>query len=128
MIVDTSAIVAVVFREPGFDVLVDKLAASASTGVGTPTLLEAGIVLSRRLRGDAVSTMTRLLDEFQMVEVPFGESHWREAIRAYARFGRGRHAAALNLGDCMSYAVARLAQEPLLYVGDDFAATDLDAA
>ena len=128
MIVDTSAIVAVVFREPGFDVLVDKLTSSPSTGIGAPTLAESGVVLSRRFRGDSVTAMARLLEEFQMVEVPFGESHWREAVRAYARFGRGSHAAGLNFGDCMSYAVARLAQEPLLYVGDDFAATDVEAA
>lgn len=128
MIVDTSAIVAIVFREPGFEVLVDKLAASPSTGVGTPTLAEAGMVLSSRLRRDAMGSMARLIEELQLVEVPFGEPHWREAVRAHARFGRGHHRAGLNLGDCMSYAVARLAQEPLLFVGGDFAATDIEAA
>lgn len=60
--------------------------------------------------------------------VPFGEDHWRQAAEAYARFGRGRHKAALNFGDCLSYAVARLADQPLLCVGDDFARTDLAPA
>ena len=60
--------------------------------------------------------------------MPFGEAHWREALAAYRRFGRGRHRANLNFGDCLSYAVARLAGEPLLFVGDDFAATDLPRA
>lgn len=68
------------------------------------------------------------LAEFDIVEVPFGGQHWKEAVDAYLRFGRGRHRAQLNIGDCLTYAVARLAGEPLLFVGDDFAATDLGAA
>lgn len=128
MIVDSSALVAVVFREPGFEALVTKLAASESSGIGTPTLTETGIVLAARLGTDPQGLVLRLLDEFQIVEVPFGAAHWREAIGAYRRFGRGQHHANLNYGDCMSYAVANLAGEPLLFVGADFAATDLRAA
>jgi ribonuclease VapC len=129
MIVDTSALMAVVLRQPGHDMVIAKLAApSAVAGIGTPTVAELGIVLSARLRIDARSHVTDLLDRLDITEVPFGEAHWREAIDAYGRFGRGRHPAALNYGDCLTYAVARLANEPLLYVGDDFAATDLEAA
>jgi ribonuclease VapC len=128
VIVDSSAIVAVACREPGFELPLDKLVASTSTAIGTPTLAETGIVLAARFRRDTRGLLVRLLDEFEVTEVPFGEPHWREAIRAYWRFGRGRHPANLNYGDCLSYAVAHLAQEPLLFVGDDFASTDLDAA
>ncbi|MGH9057779.1 MAG: type II toxin-antitoxin system VapC family toxin [Acidimicrobiales bacterium] len=128
MIVDSSALVAVVFQEPEHEIIIDKLADSHSTGIGTPTLVETGIVLDARLRRDSRSLLTRMLDEFNIVEVPFGERHWREALVAYRRFGRGRHRANLNFGDCLSYAVAQLAHEPLLYVGDDFAATDLSFA
>ena len=128
MIVDSSALVAVVLQEDGFGSLVEKLAASDSTGIGTPTLVETGIVLAARLRRDPQSLLMRLLEEFDLAEVPFGEPHWREAIGAYRRFGRGRHQANLNFGDCLTYAVAALAREPLLYVGEDFAATDLEAA
>lgn len=128
MIVDSSALVAVVFQEPDYEALVDKLVESATTGIGTPTLVETGIVLGARLGKDARALLTRLLDELDVVEVPFGEAHWREALAAYRRFGRGRHRANLNFGDCLSYAVARLAGEPLLFVGDDFAATDLERA
>jgi len=60
--------------------------------------------------------------------VSFGEDHWREAARAFRRFGKGRHPAALNFGDCLTYAVARLAGAPLLCVGEDFPQTDLDLA
>ena len=63
--------------------------------------------------------------EFRVVSIPFGADHWREAVAAYSRFGRGRSPAALNFGDCLSYAVARLSGEPLLCVGDDFTRTDL---
>lgn len=128
MIVDTSALVAVVLREPGHEEMIAKLANSSSSGIGTPTLAEFGLVLSARLRADPRGMVVRLLDEFDIVEVPFGGEHWREAVDAFERFGRGRHAARLNFGDCLSYAVARLSGEPLLFVGDDFAATDLEAA
>jgi ribonuclease VapC len=129
MIVDTSALVAVVLQQPGYEAVLTKLTApSAVIGIGTPTVAELGIVLSARLRTDARVHVAELLDRLDIAEVPFGEAHWREAVDAYWRFGRGRHAAALNFGDCLTYAVARLANEPLLFVGKDFAATDLDAA
>ena len=128
MIVDSSALVAVIFQEPDYEIIIDKLMESSATGIGTPTLVETGIVLDARLRKDSRFLLTRMLDEFNIVEVPFGESHWRESLVAYRRFGRGRHRANLNFGDCLSYAVARLASEPFLFVGKDFAATDLPSA
>lgn len=128
MIVDSSALVAVVFQEPGYEALLDKFERSESSGIGAPTLAETGVVLLARLGSDPLGLLTRMLEELDVAEVPFGERHWREALRAYDRYGRGRHPAGLNFGDCMSYAVARLAGEPLLYVGGDFAATDVPPA
>ncbi|MGP7996640.1 MAG: type II toxin-antitoxin system VapC family toxin [Streptosporangiaceae bacterium] len=128
MIVDSSALVAVVFREPGHQELITKLSGAPSAGVGTPTLAETGLVLAARLRHDPRDLLVRLLAEFAIDEVPFGETHWREAVAAYLRFGRGRHKAQLNFGDCLTYAVARLAGESLLCIGDDFARTDLALA
>jgi ribonuclease VapC len=128
MIIDSSALVAVTFQEPGYEDLIAKLAAAPSAGIGTPTLTETGIVLASRLRRDPRDLLTRMLGEFGVSEVPFGEEHWREAISAYWRFGKGRHRAQLNFGDCLTYAVARLADEPLLCVGDDFAQTDVEIA
>lgn len=66
-----------------------------------------------------------LLTELQAEIVPFTERHAREAISAYRRYGRGRHPAGLNFGDCLSYALARVEGEPLLYKGQDFDRTDL---
>lgn len=128
MIVDTSALVAIVVQEPSSDQLIGKLATSPRAGIGTPTLAELGLVLTARLMTDPQYLIRRLLDELTIVEIPFGPDHWREAVDAFQRFGPGRHQARLNFGDCLTYAVARLAQEPLLYVGDNFAATDLESA
>lgn len=60
--------------------------------------------------------------------MPFGDEHWKAAVDAHAEYGRGRHKAALNFGDCLSYATAKLAGAPLLCTGSDFARTDLELA
>jgi ribonuclease VapC len=128
VILDSSAIVAIVLREPGFEAIVRKLAAASAVAVGAPTLAEAGIVLSARLRSDARGLLQGLLLEWEAETVAFGDEHWREAVSAYARFGKGRHKAQLNFGDCMAYAVAKLAGESLLCTGYDFSRTDIAIA
>ena len=89
---------------------------------------ETGIVLEACLGPSARGLLERFLAQVGMQEVPFGELHWREAVDAYRRYGKGRHPAALNYGDCMTYAVAALAGEPLLFSGDDLLKTDLTPA
>lgn len=128
MIVDSSALLAIVFREPGFETLIERITSAQAVAAGAPTLAETGIVLYARMGARADGLLERLLDEFAIDEIPFGEIHWREAVDAFRRFGKGRHTAALNFGDCMTYAIAQLAGEPLLFVGDDFVATDLERA
>lgn len=128
MILDTSVIVAIALREPGFERLVDRLRSANTIGIGTPTLVEAGMVLSARLGVEPQALLDRFLRDFGVTPVAFGEQHWREALEAFRRFGKGRHPAALNFGDCLSYAAARLADRPLLFVGDDFPRTDIPAA
>ena len=128
MIVDTSAIVALLLREPEQERLERRLAEAKHVGVGSPTLTEAGIVLSARLGRDARALLARFLSEAGMTIIPFGDVHYAAAVGAWLRYGRGRHPATLDFGDCMSYAVATLAGEPLLCVGEDFPKTDLDLA
>lgn len=128
MIVDSSAILSVLFREEGYETLLERLVDDPGPAAGAPALAETGIVLTARLGSGARGILERFLDEVGIQEVPFGELHWREAVDAYRRYGKGRHPAALNFGDCMTYAVASLAGEPLLYVGDDFSLTDLAPA
>jgi len=72
--------------------------------------------------------LERILDELEIQEIPFGEVHWREAVDAFRRYGKGQHAAVLNFGDCMTYAVAQLAGESLLFKGDGFGQTDVEVA
>ena len=128
MIVDSSAIVAIVLREPGWEEVVERLGAEAAPAIGAPTLAEVGLVLTAKMGGEARIVLSRLLQETGLTVVPFMEEHWRAAVEAYARFGKGRHPAALNFGDCLTYAVAQLAGQPLLFVGDDFSKTDLPSA
>ena len=128
MILDTSAILAVLFREPDHQTLIDKLLAPGTKGVGTPTLVETGLVMTGRLEGDAEALLWGFLHQFEIAPVAFGDRHWRAAVEAFHRFGRGRHPAGLNFGDCLSYATAKLADQPLLFVGEDFGKTDLRPA
>jgi ribonuclease VapC len=88
-------------------------------------LVEASIVLTARAGPAGVAALEALLADAEVTVVPFTEAHWRVARSAFARFGKGRHPAALNLGDCYSYATARVAGQPLLCVGNDFPLTDL---
>jgi ribonuclease VapC len=125
VIVDSSALTAVLLRHPEHEWLVDQLSRSSAVGVGTPTLAETGIVLTARLGVTGRTLLVRLVEEAGLIVIPFGEQHARLAIDAYRRFGKGRHPARLNFGDCLTYATAKLAEEPLLCLGDDFAKTDL---
>ena len=126
MILDTSAVAAIMFQEPGHERLVDRMGSASALSIGAPTLAETGIVLSARLRADARGLLSRLLMEAEIGILPFTEAHFGVAVGAWRTFGRGRHEAALSFGDCLSYATARLADRPLLCVGDDFAKTDIE--
>lgn len=127
MIVDSSALLSIVFMEPGHEEILRVLEATDVVAAGAPTLAETGIVLNARLGPSVAGLLERMLDELGIQEIPFGEIHWREAVEAYRRYGKGRHPAGLNFGDCMTYAVASLAGEPLLFTGDDYRHTDLEA-
>jgi ribonuclease VapC len=125
MIIDSSAILAVVLKEPGYERIVHELAASPAIRIGAPTRLETGIVLTARLGPRGKTVLARFLQENRIETVAFGEAHARVALDAYSRFGKGRHPAALNFGDCCTYAVAFLTGESLLYQGEDFPKADL---
>jgi ribonuclease VapC len=128
VILDSSAIVAILLDEPERADLLGRIDVADVVGVGAPTLTEAAIVLSARLGYDVGDILARFVRAIDAETVPFTAEHWREALTAWSRFGRGHHPAALNLGDCLSYAVARVAQRPLLAKGEDFRKTDLELA
>ena len=128
MILDSSAIVAIMLREPGFEGLIDKLDAASFVGIGVSTLIETSIVLSATMKRDMRGLLARLMDESSIATIGMTEVHYGIALDAWLAFGKGRHRAALNFGDCLAYATARAAGQPLLCVGDDFARTDLELA
>lgn len=126
MIVDTSALIAIIGREPGHELLEDFLLQAEAPKMSAPTHLEAGMVALSRWGIRGKTLLARLVQERKIETVPFSEQHAEIAVDAFNRYGKGRHKAALNFGDCMTYATAYLAREPLLFVGDDFGHTDLE--
>lgn len=128
MILDSSAIVCMVEEEDGFRDLVDAVSAAPGAAVGAPTLFETTIVLIAREGIAGRAALTVFLEENEIVALPFDERHSAIAAEAFLRYGKGRHPARLNYGDCMTYATARLAERPLLCIGEDFARTDLPLA
>ena len=125
MILDSSAILAILLREPGFEAMVEGIASAANLSIGAPTLAETGIVLQNRIGDAGRDVLIHFIHEWKVAVIPFSEGHWQEAVNAYRRFGKGRHRASLNFGDCMTYSVAKLSNQPLLCRGQDFIRTDL---
>jgi ribonuclease VapC len=128
MVVDTSVIIALHLEEPGFETLFDKIRGSTVALVGTPMLLETAMVLAGRWLNDPRPEIARFLRTLRIQVVPFTETHLDAAIGAFLRFGKGRHPAALNFGDCLSYAFAAVSGQPLLYTGEGFTLTDVRRA
>jgi ribonuclease VapC len=128
MTLDSSALVAILFAEPNHIDLVDLILEAEHVRIGAPTLVETSLVFASRSRRQAATTVADLIQELDVSVVPFGEAEWREATRAFARYGRGRHQAGLNFGDCLAYASAAVAGDSLLFVGDDFRKTDIRPA
>lgn len=128
MIVDSSALVSILLEEAGYEILLEKLNLADPIFVSAPIAFETAIVLSKRLGRDARPILAGLLSRMRAEIVDFTQQHYEAAVAAYLRFGKGRHPAALNFGDCMSYALASESGLPLLYTGDDFSHTDIQSA
>jgi ribonuclease VapC len=128
VVIDSSALVALYLKEAGYETVLGKIASATVAVIGAPTLLETAMVLSSRTRLDARLALMTVLRRLRVEVVPFSEEHYDVAAEAFLRYGKGRHPAGLNFGDCMSYAVAAVSGLPLLYAGDDFALTDIAAA
>ena len=115
-------------REDGWEKLRSDVTREELVGIGAPTLLEVVLVVSGRAGRDRSEDVREFVRDLRIVVIPFEEEHAHAAAKAFVRFGKGRHRAALNYGDCMSYAVAKLAGQPLLCTGKDFAKTDIKLA
>ena len=128
MIVDTSAVLAVLFDEPDAERYVRALAGASRCRMSVVSFLEAAIVLESRAGPAAGPDLDLLLERAPIELEPVTLEHAQAARRAWRRFGRGNHRAALNFGDCFAYALAEATREPLLFKSQDFALTDIDTA
>ena len=128
MIIDTSAILAILFEEPDAERFVRAVAAASSRRISAATLLETTIVLESRSGPAAAHELYAFLRRAQIELEPVTREQAQTARQAWRRFGEGNHSAGLNFGDCFAYALAMTAREPLLFKGRDFELTDIPAA
>ena len=128
MILDTSAVIAILQNEESAPRLVAVMEDAPVKRMSAATLVETGIILQARYGDHGERELDLFVQRAHVEVVPVTEEHAEYARSGYRRFGKGRDAAGLNFGDCFSYALARALDEPLLFVGDDFARTDVRVA
>ncbi|MBM2709917.1 type II toxin-antitoxin system VapC family toxin [Mesorhizobium caraganae] len=128
MIIDSSVLVAILRLEPGYDRFVLAITQAKRRLLAAPTLLETTMVLAGRREDEILDRLDQFLRTASIETVPFTADHAAVARQTFLRYGKGRHPAALNFGDCIAYATARLEAMPLLFKGDDFRLTDIEAA
>ena len=125
MVIDSSALIAILRREPEEQEFRNAVKLASTRLLSASTRVEIGIV-ALGLAGDGgLKEADVLLDTLRVETVPLSADHARLAIDAFWHFGKGRHPAGLNFGDCFSYALAKATGEPLLFKGDDFSRTDI---
>ena len=127
MVIDTSALTAILRKEPERDALLKALVGAPTRLVSAVTALEAAMVIEGRYGPEAGADLELLLYTSRVQIVPFDPEQSSVAVRAWKKYGKGRHRAALNLGDCCVYALAEVAGEPVLCIGGDFPETDVPA-
>ena len=129
IVVDSSAVVAIMFGEPRAQALLERLAVDPDRIISVASYLETGTVLAGRRKSNpllAIDDLDRFLDEAGIALAPVDAAQAQLALRARIQYGRGMgHGGLLNFGDAFSYALARARQAPLLFTGDDFGATDV---
>jgi len=125
MIIDTSALVAILDQEPEADRIARAIAAASDRMLSAANLVEAGMVMQARRGDEGLRDLDLLLAKLKIEIIPFTAKQAEIARKAFRRYGRGRHGAKLNFGDCFAYALANDEQAPLLFKGDDFGQTDV---
>lgn len=128
MILDSSALIAMLYEEAEAPAIEAVLARNPACAIAAPTLLEACLVTEGRGGAAGAARLDALLAQLAPEVVPFTAEHAALAREAWRRYGKGRHTAGLNLGDCFAYALAVSRDEPLLFKGADFSQTDVKAA
>jgi ribonuclease VapC len=125
LVVDTSAAVAIIRGEPGADELAEYLEGALVRLMSAAIRVELGIVIEARLGPAGQDVVDRFLRDARIEVVSLDAEQAERAMSAWRRYGKGRHRAALNYGDCFTYALAERTGHPILCIGDDFAATDI---
>ncbi len=125
MVIDTSALLAILQNEPERRAFNEAIEAADTRAVSVATFVEASIVIEARYGAEGVRDLDLFIERagIELIEVSVAEG--RAARRAYSRYGKGHHAADLNFGDCFAYALATERGEPLLFKGTDFSKTDV---
>jgi ribonuclease VapC len=127
VIIDTSAIIAVLFSEDDAEIYAQLMTQSESRRISAATFVETAIVVETQTKTSGSRQLDAFLRRAGIVIEPVTEEHAQIARQAFIDFGEGRHPAGLNYGDCFSYALAKATGEPLLFKGKDFSKTDLSA-
>ncbi len=127
MVIDTSALLAILQDEPERRVFNEAVEAADTRSVSVASFVEVSIVIDSRYGPDGVRDFDLLLSKAEIQLVPVDSEQAFLARQAFRQYGKGRHAASLNFGDCFSYALSKSLGEPLLFKGEDFAKTDLQA-
>jgi len=128
MVIDSSALAAILFGEPERRQFIEAIESADACLLSVANWVEISIVVEARHGAEGVRDLERFIDLASIELVPVDEEHGRVARDAWVRFGKGRHRAALNFGDCFAYALAKAAGHVLLFKGEDFTHTDLVAA
>lgn len=128
MVIDTSALIAILTGEPDAERYEGAIDRDASRLMSVASILEAAIVLEKRFGQEGAGALDEILRRLPIEAMPVDSDQLEWARCAHHMFGRGHHPAALNFGDCFSYALAKTTGEPLLYKGSDFSRTDMRSA
>ena len=128
MVIDTSALIAILLGEPEAEPFALAIAGDSKRLIGAFTALETGIVIEAKKGESGGRELDLLLHQARIEIVPVTAEQFEIALSAWRTYGKGRHPAGLNIGDCCSYALAKCAGEPLLFKGDGFSRTDIKVA
>ena len=128
MVIDSSALLAIIFEEPDASIYLSAILNSDNCLVSAASLVETSMVSSRLRSPDPIALLDDLVNRTETIVAPVDHEQALLAREAFRRFGKGRHKAGLNFGDCFAYALAKQTGEPLLYKGSDFTLTDIVSA
>ncbi len=126
MVLDTSAVLAILQNEPERRKFNEAIEAAETRSLSTASFVECSIIVESRFGADGIRDLDLLIAKAQISLAPVDEEQADLARRAFRKYGKGRHPAALNFGDCFSYALSKALQEALLFKGNGFSQTDVD--